>query len=42
MALNHPGLKSAAEELRIPMGELEKLAGSVASIKVSARKAEKR
>ena len=42
MALAHPGLKSAAEELRIPMGELEKLAGSVASIKVSARKAEKR
>jgi arsenite methyltransferase len=38
MALAHPGLKSAAEELRIPMDELEKLAGSVASMKVSARK----
>ncbi|NTW54007.1 MAG: arsenite methyltransferase [Chlorobaculum sp.] len=42
MALNHPGLKEAAEQMNIPMEELEKMAGSVASIKVSAKKPEKR
>jgi SAM-dependent methyltransferase len=42
MALAHPGLKSAAEAMIIPMVELEKMAGSVASIKVSAKRTEKR